>query len=61
MRWFRKLPPIAKASIELALIAAVLCFLFGPIGFVYTAGFQVLYWLIGGIAAVLDPKTFKRD
>ena len=61
MRWFRKLPRIARASIELALIAAVLSFLFGPIGFVYTAGLQVLYWLIGGIAAVLDTQTFKRD
>jgi hypothetical protein len=60
MRWFRKQSPIVKASIEFALIAAVLCFLFGPIGFLYTVGLQILYWLIGGITAVLDPKAFAK-
>jgi hypothetical protein len=38
-----------------------LCFLFGAVGFLYAIGLQVLYWLIGGIAAALDPKTFAKS
>ena len=47
--------------IEFALVAVVLCFLFGAIGFLYAVGLQILYWLIGGIAAILDPKTFAKS
>jgi hypothetical protein len=61
MRWFRKLPPFLRAMIEFALVAVVLCFLFGVIGFLYAVGLQILYWLIGGIAAILDPKTFAKS
>jgi hypothetical protein len=61
MRWFRNLPSTARAIIEFVLVAAVLCFLFGPLGFLYAVGLQVLYWLIGGISAVLDPKTFAKS
>jgi hypothetical protein len=36
-------------------------FLFGPIGFLYAIGLQLVYWLMGGIAAALNPKTFAKS
>src|SRR5882672_8555801 len=55
MRWFRKQPTIARAMVGFVMIATVLCLLFGPIGMLYALGFEVLYLVTIGFAALLDP------
>ena len=58
MRWFRKQPAIARAMVGFVMIATVLCLLFGPIGMLYALGFEVLYLVTIGFAALLGPDVF---
>jgi len=58
MRWFRKQPAIARAMVGFVVIATVLCLLFGPIGILYALGFEALYLLTIGFAALLGPDLF---
>jgi hypothetical protein len=39
-------------------IATVLCLFLGPIGVLYALGFEVLYLLTIGFAALLGPDVF---
>ena len=61
MRWFPKPPAAVRTLIKFILIAVVSCFLFGPVGFLYALGILIVYWMIGGFVALLDPKTFAKS
>ena len=58
MRWFRKQPAIARAMVGFVMIATALCLLFGPIGILYALGFEALYLMTIGFAALLGPDLF---
>jgi hypothetical protein len=58
MHWFRKQPPIVRAMVGFVVIATVLCLFLGPIGVLYALGFEVLYLLTIGFAALLGPDVF---
>jgi hypothetical protein len=50
--------PIVRTMAGFVVIATVLCLLFGPIGILYALGFEVLYLLTVGFAALLDPDEY---
>jgi hypothetical protein len=58
MHWLRKQPPLVRTMVGFVAIATVLCLFFGPIGILYALGFEALYLLTIGFAAILDPDVY---